>query len=125
MNLKVPGTILPLGCAILSTRAKPVGGLVQPPLRRTRVKYRLVLWCVSFFFILIKNMLNLILFPHVSEAVRQWIYRVIYVNRNKCANNSVSNFWIIASLIFHVVGEICVYIESNICQKALLVIVCH
>ena len=38
MNLKVPGTILPLGCAILSTRAKPLGGLAQPPLRRTRVK---------------------------------------------------------------------------------------
>ena len=33
MNLKVPGAILPLGCAILSTRAKTVGGgLVQPPL---------------------------------------------------------------------------------------------
>ena len=37
MNLKVPGAILPLGCAILSTRAKTVRGLVQPPLRRTRV----------------------------------------------------------------------------------------
>ena len=32
MNLKVPGAILPLGCAILSTRAKTVRGLVQPPL---------------------------------------------------------------------------------------------
>ena len=32
MNLKVPGTILPLGCAILSTRVKTVRGLVQPPL---------------------------------------------------------------------------------------------
>ena len=32
MNLKVPGAILPLGWAILSTRAKTVGGLVQPPL---------------------------------------------------------------------------------------------
>ena len=40
MNLKVPGAILPLGCAILSTRAKTVRGLVQPPLRRTRVKVR-------------------------------------------------------------------------------------
>ena len=37
MNLKVPGAILPLGCAILSTRAKPVRGY-NPPLRRTRVK---------------------------------------------------------------------------------------
>ena len=38
MNLKVPGAILSLGCAILSTRAITVrGGLVQPPLRRTRV----------------------------------------------------------------------------------------
>ena len=32
MNLKVPGAILPLGCAILSTWAKTVRGLVQPPL---------------------------------------------------------------------------------------------
>ena len=31
MNLKVPGAILPLGCAILSTRAKTVWGLLQLP----------------------------------------------------------------------------------------------
>ena len=36
MNLKVPGAILPLGCAILSTRAKTVrGGWYKR--RRTRV----------------------------------------------------------------------------------------
>ena len=42
MNLKVPGTTLPLGCAIFSTRARTVRGLVQPPppLRRTRVKVK-------------------------------------------------------------------------------------
>ena len=38
MNLKVPGAILPLGCAILSTRAKTVRGVGTPPFRRTRVK---------------------------------------------------------------------------------------
>ena len=33
MNLKVPGAILPLGCAILSTRAITVrGGWYNPPL---------------------------------------------------------------------------------------------
>ena len=33
MNLKVPGAILPLGCAILSTRAKTVRGVgTTPPL---------------------------------------------------------------------------------------------
>ena len=32
MNLKVPGAILPLGCAILSTRTKTVRGWLQPPL---------------------------------------------------------------------------------------------
>ena len=32
MNVNIPGAILPLGCAILSTRAKTVRGLVQPPL---------------------------------------------------------------------------------------------
>ena len=38
MNLKVPGAILPLGCAILSTRAITVKGVGTTPLRRTRVK---------------------------------------------------------------------------------------
>ena len=28
MNLKVPGAILPIGCAILSTRAKSLRGVV-------------------------------------------------------------------------------------------------
>ena len=37
MNLKVPGAILPLGCTILSTRAKTVQGVVAT-LWRTRVK---------------------------------------------------------------------------------------
>ena len=37
MNLKVPGAILPLGCTILSTRAKTVRGVVATPLRRTKV----------------------------------------------------------------------------------------
>ena len=38
MNLKVPGAILPLGCAILSTRAKTVRGVGTTPFRRSRVK---------------------------------------------------------------------------------------
>ena len=38
MDLKVPGAILPLGCAILSTRAKTFRGVGTTPLRRTRVK---------------------------------------------------------------------------------------
>ena len=38
MNLKVPGAILPLGCAILSTRAKTIRGLVQPPLGELGLK---------------------------------------------------------------------------------------
>ena len=32
MNLKVPGAILPLGCAILSTRVKTVRGVGTTPL---------------------------------------------------------------------------------------------
>ena len=44
MKLKVPGAILPFGCAILSTKAITVrGGWYNPPpppLRRTRVKRR-------------------------------------------------------------------------------------
>ena len=39
MNLKVPGALLPLGCAILSTRAKTVRGLLQPPLGELGLKY--------------------------------------------------------------------------------------
>ena len=38
MNLKVPGAILPLGCAILSTRAKTVRGLIQLPLGELGLK---------------------------------------------------------------------------------------
>ena len=37
MNLKVPGATLPLGCAILSTRARTVRGVGTTRLRRTRV----------------------------------------------------------------------------------------
>ena len=43
MNLKVPGAILPLGCAILSTRAKTVRGVGTTPLRRTRVNSVIIL----------------------------------------------------------------------------------
>ena len=44
MNLKVPGAILPHGCAILSTRAKTVRGLVQPPLGELGLKYVCLLY---------------------------------------------------------------------------------
>ena len=44
MNLKVPGAILPLRCAILSTRAITVRG-GGTPLRRTRVKVFFALSC--------------------------------------------------------------------------------
>ena len=37
LNLKLPGAILPLGCAILSTRVKTVRGVVATSLMRTRV----------------------------------------------------------------------------------------
>ena len=43
MNLKVPGAMLPLGCAILSTRAKTARGVGTTPLTRTRVKNQLLL----------------------------------------------------------------------------------
>ena len=35
MNLKVPGAILPLGCAILSTRAKTVRGVGELGFKKT------------------------------------------------------------------------------------------
>ena len=58
MNLKVPGAIWPLGCAILSTRAKTVRGY-QPPLRRTRVKQSSVIYimhsCHIFLAIISKR----------------------------------------------------------------------
>ena len=41
MNLKVPGAILPLGYAILSTRAKTLGGLLQPPLGELGLMYNI------------------------------------------------------------------------------------
>ena len=42
MNLKVTGAILPLGCAILSTRAKTVRGVVQPPLGELGLTVRFI-----------------------------------------------------------------------------------
>ena len=39
MNLKVPGATLPLGCAILSTRARIVGGVGTTPLGELGLKY--------------------------------------------------------------------------------------
>ena len=54
MNLKVPGAILPLGCAILSTRAKTVRGVGTTPLRRTRVKQ--FKWTIASGNLLLKNM---------------------------------------------------------------------
>ena len=44
MNLKVPGAILPLGCAILNTRVKTVRGVGTTPLRRTRIKLYSYSW---------------------------------------------------------------------------------
>ena len=48
MNLKVPGAILPLGCAILSTRAITVRGVGTTPLRRTRVNIKTVWYRVGW-----------------------------------------------------------------------------
>ena len=54
MNLKVPGAILHLGCAILSTRAKTVRGVGTTPLRRTRVNFSssefVFLFSVFYFY---------------------------------------------------------------------------
>ena len=55
MNLKVPGTILPLGCAILSTRAKTVRGVGK---------------AIFFFFILMS--LNI----HAESKSWQWKFEV-------------------------------------------------
>ena len=46
MNLKVPGAILPIGCAILSTRAKTVRG--EPPLGELGLKLIFVYYYTSF-----------------------------------------------------------------------------
>ena len=52
MNLKVPGAILPLGCAILSTRAKTVRGVGTTALRRTRVNKHMFTNPFSCLFVL-------------------------------------------------------------------------
>ena len=56
MNLKVPGAILPLGCAILSTRAKTVRGVGTTPLGELGLKlnpkknilYNLLCTCCNY-----------------------------------------------------------------------------
>ena len=49
MNLKVPGAILPLGCAILSTRAKTVRVLLQPPLGELGLKAKFSLHIFGYY----------------------------------------------------------------------------
>ena len=63
MNLKVPGAILPLGCAILSTRAITVRGVGTTPLRRTRVKQRRATYVKSTSFVH-----NYRYFPQICKA---------------------------------------------------------
>ena len=56
MNLKVPGAILPLGCAILSTRAITVrGGWYNPPLGELGLKaeYTDLLYTVVYCHIIV------------------------------------------------------------------------
>ena len=48
MNLKVPGEILPLGCAFLSTGAKTVWGLLQPPFSELGLSNRLEVYEARF-----------------------------------------------------------------------------
>ena len=58
INLKVPGAILALGCAILSTRAKTVRGVGTTPLRRTRVNSSLHRTTINPVIITIKGSLG-------------------------------------------------------------------
>ena len=63
MKLKVPGAILPLGCAILSTRAKTVRGVGTTPLMRTRVKQKIP-WKSHVFTIFYVNIHFCLYFTH-------------------------------------------------------------
>ena len=80
MNLKVPGAILPLDCAILSTRAKTVRGVgTTPPLRRTRLKR---FQCILY----IQTLLNCItvscyVFCSFIQRVEMFSWLHVYVRR--------------------------------------------
>ena len=82
MNLKVPGAILPLGSAILSTGATTVrGGWYNPPLRRTRVSIK-----NSFGFQTCAKYLQM--FPHGS------LYQNIAANnRMLCNSQKLPKTW--------------------------------
>ena len=84
MNLKVPGAILPLGCAILSTRAKTVGGVVATPLGElglrsihTSIELRcsadmsITFCCNSTQYIAFRVEMNLTLLRHRSAVTPQ------------------------------------------------------
>ena len=60
MNLKVPGAILPFGCAILSTRAITVrGGWYNPPLGELGLRENVVVTCkIGSFLCSLDNLLQ-------------------------------------------------------------------
>ena len=69
MNLEVPGAILPHGCAILSTRAKTIRGVVATPLRRTRVKLFYLTKVIDFIFYLLSVYIIMMLFGGGPETI--------------------------------------------------------
>ena len=89
MNLKVSGAILPLGCAILSTRAKTVRGLVQPPLRRIRVN----------------NAVNMTLTFQVTFETL-WLMRCPFIRNVRCPSkhckqNAFRRFFFLQKYVIH------------------------
>ena len=84
MNLKVSGAILPLGCAILSTRAKTVRGVGTTPLRRTRVKGPILsfqLFFSNFWRFYYHKKAHIFLITHENFYIKE-VFRLEDINEN-------------------------------------------
>ena len=75
MNLKVPGAILPLGCAILSTRAITVrGGWYNPPLGELGLKLFTQLCGLSISKSIIDSALEYLFRYNNGLNAKKWAY---------------------------------------------------
>ena len=89
MNLKVPGAILPLGCAILSTRAKTIGGLLQPPLGELVLNQKI--WCCRKISCRILRTPSLYNTMPKNEETPSKCYELWLIFMKKMCSNLLSN----------------------------------
>ena len=96
MNLKVPGATLPLGCAILSTRARTVRGVGKTPLGELGlIQMSSNYWCIVYMLFEKKIIFNKIIsFVQVTLCKQ-------YLIKGRTAGQSTSCVFYLKSLCKH------------------------